>query len=162
MLPHSQIDLRSNEDIQHTFNDFQDDQIISCIDCFQEIRQYRECHIYSYPYKFKIYKNITINFQGGLYKCVREILLMDERPFEHEFFLRIAQSFPSLINENQLAIEVERKLKNILKARRQTRKRKLKRQQHEEKQQKTTTASGIDRTGSDDDDDDEPLDLTIK
>ncbi|CAF3926382.1 unnamed protein product [Rotaria sp. Silwood2] len=68
----------------------------------------------------------------------------------------------SLINENQLAIEVERKLKNILKARRQTRKRKLKRQQHEEKQQKTTTASGIDRTGSDDDDDDEPLDLTIK
>jgi hypothetical protein len=44
-----------------------------------------------------------------------------------------------------LAIEVETKLKNILKARRQTRKRKLKRQ-------KTTTASGIDRTGSDDDD----------
>jgi hypothetical protein len=94
MLPHNQIDLRSNEDIQHTFNDFQDDQIISCIDCFQEIRLYCECHIYSYPYKFKIYKTITNNFPGGLYKCVREISLMDERPFEHEFFLRIAQSFP--------------------------------------------------------------------
>jgi hypothetical protein len=94
MRPDNQIDLRSNEDIQHTFNDFQDDQIISCIDCFQEIRLYCECHIYSYPYKFKIYKTITNNFPGGLYKCVREISLMDERPFEHEFFLRIAQSFP--------------------------------------------------------------------
>ncbi|CAF4684620.1 unnamed protein product, partial [Rotaria sp. Silwood2] len=59
---------------------------------FKEIRIYNECHIYSYPYKFNVYKNITNNFPGGLYKCVREMSLMDERPFEHEFFLRIAQS----------------------------------------------------------------------
>ncbi|CAF3161616.1 unnamed protein product, partial [Rotaria sp. Silwood2] len=94
MLPRNQTDLRSNEDIQHTFNDLQDSQIISCINYFQEIRIYNECHIYSYPYKFKVYKTITNNFPGNLYGCVREISLMDERPFEHEFFLRIAQSFP--------------------------------------------------------------------
>ncbi|CAF3738425.1 unnamed protein product [Rotaria sordida] len=37
---------------------------------------------------------VTNNFPGGLFKCVREITLEDEHPFEHEFFLRIAQSFP--------------------------------------------------------------------
>ena len=42
----------------------------------------------------KYYDNITNNFPGGLFKCVREISLFDEHPFEHEFFLRIAQSFP--------------------------------------------------------------------
>ncbi|CAF4545357.1 unnamed protein product, partial [Rotaria sp. Silwood2] len=40
----------------------------------------------------------------GLFGCVREISLFDERSFEYEFFLRIAQSFPligelTLINE---------------------------------------------------------------
>ena len=42
----------------------------------------------------KYYDNITNNFPGGLFKYVREVSLYDERPFEHEFFLRIAQSFP--------------------------------------------------------------------
>ncbi|CAF3800435.1 unnamed protein product [Rotaria sp. Silwood1] len=35
-------------------------------------------------------------FIGVLFTCVRKISLYDERPFEHEFFLRIAQSFPIL------------------------------------------------------------------
>ncbi|CAF1446100.1 unnamed protein product [Rotaria sp. Silwood1] len=96
----------------------------------------------------KLYKiDFTVEGQNSLFKTEIDKYLNDDG---------------SLINEDQLAIEVERKLKNILRARRQTRKCKLKRQQHEEKRQKTTTASGIDRTGSDDDDDDEPLDLTTK
>ncbi len=37
------------------------------------------CHAYSYPYKLK-------------YVC--KVSLFDEHPFEHEFFLRIAESFP--------------------------------------------------------------------
>ncbi|CAF3420728.1 unnamed protein product, partial [Rotaria sp. Silwood2] len=40
------------------------------------------------------YDNITNNFPGEIFRCVREISLYDEHPFEHEFFLRIAQSFP--------------------------------------------------------------------
>ncbi|CAF2945702.1 unnamed protein product [Rotaria sp. Silwood2] len=35
-------------------------------------------------------------FAGGLFKCVYEVSLFDDRPFEHEFFVRIAQAFPLL------------------------------------------------------------------
>jgi len=88
-----QIYLPSKEAIQHTFRDFKDDQIISYIDYFQK-EQYSLCHIYSYSFKLKYYYTITNNFPGGLFKYVHELLLSDERPFEHEFFLQIAQSFP--------------------------------------------------------------------
>ncbi|CAF0926588.1 unnamed protein product [Rotaria sordida] len=89
----NETELRSNEDVQNTFKDFKDDQIISCVDYFQKSK-YSQCHIYSYPYKITHYRNITNNFPGGLFKCVRTVELFDERPFEHEFFLRIQKSFP--------------------------------------------------------------------
>jgi len=63
------------------------------MDYFQE-RQCSLCHIYLYPNTLKYYYTVTNNFPGGLFKYVREISLYDEHPFEHEFFLRIAQSFP--------------------------------------------------------------------
>ncbi|CAF1444063.1 unnamed protein product [Rotaria sordida] len=91
----NKINLPSNEDIQHTFRDFTDNKIISCVDYFPE-NKYSHCHIYSYPYKLKYYNEITNNFPGGLFKYVHEISLFDERPFEHEFFCRIAESFPLL------------------------------------------------------------------
>ncbi|CAF2006009.1 unnamed protein product [Rotaria magnacalcarata] len=93
----NQINLPSKEDIQHTFRDFKDDQIISYIDYFQK-EQYSLCHIYSYSFKLKYYYTITNNFPGGLFKYVHELLFYDERPFEHEFFLQIAQSFPFIKN----------------------------------------------------------------
>ncbi|CAF1380761.1 unnamed protein product [Rotaria sordida] len=40
------------------------------------------------------FEDITNNFPGGLYPYVRIVSLYDEHPFEHEFFIRIAQSFP--------------------------------------------------------------------
>ncbi|CAF3949473.1 unnamed protein product [Rotaria sordida] len=89
----NEINLPSNEDIQNTFHDFKNSHIISCLDYFQE-QQSSQCLIYSYPYRSKFYKYITNNFSGGLFKCVREISLFDVHPFEHEFFLRISQSFP--------------------------------------------------------------------
>ncbi|CAF1646068.1 unnamed protein product [Rotaria sp. Silwood1] len=70
----NQIYLPSKEDIQHTFRDFKDDQVISYVDYFQEE-----------PYSLCV-----------LFTCVRKISLYDERSFEHKFFLRIAQSFPIL------------------------------------------------------------------
>ena len=42
------------------------------------------------------YHSVTNRFPGGLFKCVREILLYDEHPFEHEFFVQIQKSFPFL------------------------------------------------------------------
>ncbi|CAF1513326.1 unnamed protein product [Rotaria sordida] len=101
-----QFDLRSNEDIQQTFKYFKDYQIISYVDYFEKINE-SQCHIYSYPYRLNYYKKITNKFPGGLFKYVSYISLHDERPFEYEFFLRIAQSFPflkrmCLINETGL------------------------------------------------------------
>ena len=100
---HDTIDHQSNEDIQRTFTDFKNYQIISSVDYFSKAKIVR-CLIYSYPYNLKYYDNITNHFPGGLFKNVSKISLFDEYPFEHEFFIRIAQSFPlmkklSLINE---------------------------------------------------------------
>jgi hypothetical protein len=96
------VNLPSNEDIQNTFRNFQNIQIISSVDYSLESNLFY-CHVYSYPYTWTFYNNITNNFPGGLFKCVREISLNDERPFAHGFLLRIAESFPfikklSLIN----------------------------------------------------------------
>jgi hypothetical protein len=90
---YNQTNLPSNEDIQQTFKDFKYNQVISCVDYFPD-SLYSQCHVYSYPYKSKYYHKITNNFPGGLFECVRIVSLFDERPFEHEFFRRIAQSFP--------------------------------------------------------------------
>ena len=92
---YNQLNFPSNEYIQETFKDFQNQQIIFSIDYFQE-EQHSQCHIYSYPYQLKYYNNITNNFPGGIFPCVRNISLFDEHSFEHEFFVQIAQSFPFL------------------------------------------------------------------
>ncbi|CAF2956162.1 unnamed protein product [Rotaria sp. Silwood2] len=85
--------LHVDVNIQKTFRDFNDKQIIYWADYFpKEKKGY--CRIYSYPYKWKYYDEITNNFPGGIFKYVRKVSLFDERPFEHEFFLRIARSFP--------------------------------------------------------------------
>ncbi|CAF4584950.1 unnamed protein product, partial [Rotaria sp. Silwood2] len=68
-------------------------KIILCVDYFSN-RKEGQCHTYSYPYEAKCYESITNNFPGGLFKCVRKVSLYDERPFEYEFFLKIAKSFP--------------------------------------------------------------------
>jgi hypothetical protein len=101
----NQVNLPSNDGIQYTFKDFKDNQIISCVDYFPETEK-GQCHVYSYPYQLRQYNNLTNNFPGGLFKCVREVSLFDEHPFEHEFFLRIAQSFPlmkklTIVNRKQ-------------------------------------------------------------
>ncbi|CAF0733371.1 unnamed protein product [Rotaria sordida] len=89
----NEMNLPSKEDIQRTFNDFPYTKIISCVDYFLE---YKEglCHIYSYPFLMRHYENVTNNFPAGLYPYVRVVSLYDEYPFEHEFFIRISQSFP--------------------------------------------------------------------
>ncbi|CAF3804906.1 unnamed protein product [Rotaria socialis] len=75
----------SNEDVQCTFKNFSYYKISSSVDYFPK-EEKSLCHIYSHPYRLKRYDHITNNFPGGLFKCVEEISLFDERPFEHEFF----------------------------------------------------------------------------
>jgi hypothetical protein len=95
MSIHDQMNLPSTEDIRHTFVGFPNDKIISYIDYFLEAKQTR-CQIYSYPSLMTYYGNITNNYPGGLFQYVRVVSLFDEHPFEHEFFLRIQKSFPSM------------------------------------------------------------------
>ena len=40
------------------------------------------------------YQYLSNQFPGGYYPYVRVVSLYDEYPFEHEFFLQLAQSFP--------------------------------------------------------------------
>ncbi|CAM4901499.1 unnamed protein product [Rotaria socialis] len=89
----NKMNLPSRDDIQRTFIDFPNDQIISYVDYFSEEKR-SQCHIYSYPSLMPYCGSITNNFPGGLFKNVRTVFLHDEYPFEHEFFLRIVQSFP--------------------------------------------------------------------
>ncbi|CAF4009601.1 unnamed protein product [Rotaria sp. Silwood1] len=67
---YDQMHLLSNEDIKNTLTNL--------------------------GYSLIYYDNITNNFSGGLFKYVRRVSLFDDRPFEHEFFIRIAQAFPFL------------------------------------------------------------------
>ena len=91
----NEINLPSNEDVQNTFKDFKDNQIISSVDYFSNNKKV-QCHVYSYPYKRIKYKRISNNFPCKYFPYVREISLFDEQPFEHEFFLRITQAFPNV------------------------------------------------------------------
>ena len=42
------------------------------------------------------YEYVSMQFPSEVFSNVRDVSLFDERPFEHSFFLRLAQSFPSL------------------------------------------------------------------
>jgi hypothetical protein len=113
---YNQFNFPSNEYIQQTFKDFKNEQIISSIDYFQQ-QVCSQCHIYTCPYQSRNYDNITNNFPGGIFESVRVISLFDERPFEHEFFFRISQSFPflerlTLINRKRQNNKQFRKSKN--------------------------------------------------
>ncbi|CAF1225193.1 unnamed protein product [Adineta steineri] len=94
--------LPSSEVIQKTIVDFPNDNITSYMDILPHTEQV-QCHIYSYPFMMRYYTGISNVFPGGLFEHVRSVSLIDERPFQHEFFVRIQKSFPfmqelSLVN----------------------------------------------------------------
>ncbi|CAF1190686.1 unnamed protein product [Adineta steineri] len=90
---YDEMNLLSTEDIQRTFVDLVNSEVISYVDHFVESKE-NHCHIYSYPFVMQYFDEISNNFPGGLFNYVRVISLFDEYPFEHEFFLQIQKSFP--------------------------------------------------------------------
>jgi hypothetical protein len=82
-----------NEFILPLEEDIQKTQIVSYIDHFIERNEYH-CHLWTYPSEMKYYQYLSNRFPGGYFPHVRVLLLYDESPFEHEFFLRLVQSFP--------------------------------------------------------------------
>ena len=89
----NQNEIPANKDIQRTLADLSKAHANFYIDYLPDDR-IGQCHYYSYPYTLNYYDDITNKFPGGLFACVRRVSLFDYRPFEHQFFIRLAQSFP--------------------------------------------------------------------
>ena len=91
----SAIELPSNEDIQRSFVRRIYEPVASHIDTTSTEIQ-RECHIYSLPYAFDCFVDLTNSFQGGMFDKVRYLKMNDGYPFEFDFFRLISQNFPAL------------------------------------------------------------------
>ena len=89
------IELPSNEDIQRSFVGRIHGPVASHIDTTSTIGN-KESHIYSLPYAFDCFVNLTNSFQGGMFDKVRYLRMHDGYPFEFDFFRLISQSFPAL------------------------------------------------------------------
>jgi hypothetical protein len=83
-----------NDDIQRTFSNINHRQVISIVDYFGTYRA--ACHVFSLPFPFYRLEWITNNLPAIVFSSVTHLRLSDRVPFKHEFFIRIAQSFPSL------------------------------------------------------------------
>ena len=51
-------------------------------------------HVFSLPFMFEALQYIGNTFPSIIFSHVRRLTVRDEVPFEHEFFNRIAWSFP--------------------------------------------------------------------
>lgn len=89
------IELPSNEDLQRSFIGRIHGHVVSHIDT-KSISHYRSCHIYSLPYVFEYFVDLTNSFQGGMFDKVGYLKMNDSNPFEFDFFRLISQSFPAL------------------------------------------------------------------
>ena len=94
-LDEGEFDLQSDEEIQSTLTDLTTHQTITYVDHFHEEGN-AHCHFYTYPSLLIKYQYLSNRFQGELLENVQRVELFDERPFELTFFMRIAQSFPSM------------------------------------------------------------------
>ena len=89
----NEIYLQTNNDISWTFNNWQYGQVNCYISHYPN--NVAQCHIFTLPGIMNDIYEITYGFQGNLCKNVRILYLVDHvYPFEHEFFLRVARSFP--------------------------------------------------------------------
>ena len=99
------VDLPTNEDVRCTLTDLTNHPVTAYVDYFRNDGS-GHCHMYTRPYTLIEYEYVSNNFRSELFRTVRNVSLFDERPFEHSFFLRLAQSFPSMTTltvENEAA-----------------------------------------------------------
>ena len=89
------VHLLTNEEIQCTLTELTKYPVVSYVDYFLH-KSEAHCHIYTSPYSMIEYEHVSNHLPSDLFENVRFVALFDERPFEHSFFLRLAQSFPSM------------------------------------------------------------------
>ncbi|CAF4495167.1 unnamed protein product [Rotaria sp. Silwood2] len=84
----------SKDDIQQTFTNIKCQQQMECIVNYLNLTG--TCHIFSLPFMFDYLECIGNTFPSIIFNHVRRLWIHDEIPFNHEFFIRIACSFPLL------------------------------------------------------------------
>ena len=100
--------LLSNEDLQRSFIGKGFGPVVSHIDIFSKengskghayslpYEFYSRSQIYSLPYQFLHFLFLSNSFQNRTFEKVQTLCMTDIRPFEHEFFQIISQSFSLL------------------------------------------------------------------
>ncbi|CAM4980280.1 unnamed protein product [Rotaria socialis] len=84
----------SNDDIQQTFINMKYGQTACIMDYYGACGTL--CHVYSLPFTFTHLHKITTHFPFIVFDTVTNLSVYDIFPFEHEFFMRINQTFPLL------------------------------------------------------------------
>ncbi|CAF4491364.1 unnamed protein product [Rotaria socialis] len=84
----------SNDDIQQTFINMKYGQTACIMDYYGACGTL--CHVYSLPFTFTHLHKITTHFPFIVFDTVTNLFVYDIFPFEHEFFMRINQTFPLL------------------------------------------------------------------
>jgi len=90
---HNSFHYLSKDDIQQTFTNIIFQQVECIVNHFYHISQ---CHVFSLPFMFNVFDCIGNTFPTIIFNYVRILRVRDNVPFEHEFFIRIAWSFPLL------------------------------------------------------------------
>jgi hypothetical protein len=93
-IDHS-VPYLSNEDIQKSFTKVGYEQA-DCILRYSNSAPLTVCHIFSLPFAFDRLEMVSNKFPNVIFNNVTFLWVQDSVPFNHKFFLRIAQSFPML------------------------------------------------------------------
>lgn len=88
------VEPLTSDDIQRTFTDIGYQHISCSIRCF--LGNSILCHVFTRPFTFDYLQCITNNLSNVIFHNVLYLSVCDNSPFEHEFFIRISQSFPLL------------------------------------------------------------------
>ncbi|CAF1526051.1 unnamed protein product [Rotaria sordida] len=89
------INLPSNEDLQHSFIGKEYQQVGSCVH-YRSEDNIGMSHVYSLPYQFQYFIHLNNSFQADFFYTVRRLTMTDGRPFQHNLFIVISQCFPLL------------------------------------------------------------------
>ena len=84
----------SSEDIQQTLTNIGLQDVTSIVNYVCDERA--ACSIFSLPFEFDYLKDLGNKFPNIVFSYVTYLHVKDNDPFRHEFFVRIARSFPLL------------------------------------------------------------------
>jgi hypothetical protein len=84
----------SNEDIRRTLINIEQQHATSIVNYVSTDKA--ACSIFSLPFAFDYLEHLGNVFPNIVFSYVTYLLVEDDDPFKHEFFIRIARSFPLL------------------------------------------------------------------